>query len=179
MKKNKIDFIVKVGTFSAIAFILQFIGSILSIKVAGFLEVEISDLPAIILSLALGPWAGVLVEFIKNLLHTSMTSTGFVGEFANFVLNGAGAFVCGLVYKHKKTKTGAIIALTAMTLTLVIAGVFANTYIMLPLYMPDADFSTRFALAMSTIAPFNLCRGIVLSVITMLIYKKISGLIKK
>lgn len=179
MRTNKINFTVKVGTFSAIAFVLQFLGSVMSVKVAGFLEVEISDLPAIILSLALGPWAGVLVELIKNLLHTAMTSTGFVGEFANFILNGAGVFVCGMVYKHKKTKSGAILSLAAMTVALVIVGVLANTYIMLPLYMPDTDFAARFKLAISTIAPFNFFRGTLLSVITMLIYKKISGLIKK
>ena len=46
MKNSKTNFIVKVGAFSAIAFVLQVIGSLMSIKVAGFLEVEISDLPA-------------------------------------------------------------------------------------------------------------------------------------
>ncbi len=180
MTRNKrIDFMVKVGMFSAAAFVLQFIGSMLQIKVAGFLEVEISDLPAIILALALGPWAGVLVELIKNILHTTMTSTGFVGEFANFVINGSAVFVCGLVYGRNKSKKGAVMSLAAMTITLVLVGFAANIYIMLPLYMKDADFAARLGLAVSTIAPFNFCRGAVLSVITMIIYKKISRLIKK
>ena len=151
----------------------------MAIKIAGFLEVEISDLPAIILSLAMGPWAGLLVEFIKNLLHSAMTSTGFVGELANFVINGSGVFVCGLVYKFRKNKTGAVISLAAMTVTLVISGLLANIYIMLPLYMPSADFAERLKLAIYTIAPFNFCRGVGLSIITMLIYKSISRLIKK
>lgn len=179
MRRDSINFIVKVGTFSAIAFVLQLIGSIMSVKVAGFLEVEISDLPAIILSLAMGPWAGVLVEFIKNLLHTAMTTTGFVGEFANFVINGSAVFVCGLIYRFNRNKKGAVLSLAAMTVTLVIVGLLANTYIMLPLYMKDTDFAARLKLAVSVIAPFNLYRGLVLSVITMLIYKKISRLIKK
>ena len=179
MRRDSINFVVKVGMFSAIAFVLQLIGSILSIKVAGFLEVEISDLPAIILSLAMGPWAGVLVEFIKNLLHTAMTTTGFVGEFANFIINGTAVFVCGLIYRRNRSKKGAVLSLVVMILTLVIVGLLANIYIMLPLYMKDADITARINLAVSIIAPFNFCRGLTLSVITMLIYKKISRLIKK
>ncbi len=131
-----------------------------------------------IIAFALGPVAGVAVEFIKNLLHCTMTSTGFVGELANFVMNGCFVFVCGAVYKRKKTRANAVLALTMATIVLVIVGMLANMYIMLPLYMPDADFATKFKLVMYTIAPFNLVRGTVLSVITMLIYKKISGLVK-
>ena len=104
MEKKRIDFIAKVGVFSAIAFVLQVIGSMMSIKVAGFLEVEISDLPAMIISLAIGPFAGVMVELIKNILHMTMTSTGFVGEFANFVVNGVFVFVLGALYRKRKTK---------------------------------------------------------------------------
>lgn len=178
MEKKRIDFIVKVGVFSAIAFVLQVIGSMMSIKVAGFLEVEISDLPAMMISLAMGPFAGVMVELIKNLLHTTMTSTGFVGEFANFVVNGVFVFVLGAIYRKNKTKKGAIIALIVATLSLAIIGIFVNMFVMLPLYMPNADFITRLNLALYTIAPFNLARGTVLSLITIFIYKRISGILK-
>lgn len=178
MEKKRIDFIVKVGVFSAIAFVLQVIGSMMSIKVAGFLEVEISDLPAMIISFAMGPLAGVMVELIKNLLHTTMTSTGFVGEFANFAINGTFVFVLGALYRRKRTKKGAIISLAIATVALVIIGVFINVFIMLPLYMPNADFIGRLNLALYTIAPFNFARGAVLSLITIFIYKRISGILK-
>ena len=178
MEKKKIDFIVKVGVFSAIAFVLQVIGSMMAIKVAGFLEVEISDLPAMIISLAIGPVAGVMVELIKNLLHMTMTTTGFVGEFANFVVNGVFVFVLGTLYRKNKTKKGAIISLIAATLALAVIGIFVNMFIMLPLYMPSADFFTKLNLALYTIAPFNLARGTVLSLITIFIYKRISGILK-
>lgn len=178
MEKKRIDFIVKVGVFSAIAFVLQVIGSMMSIKVAGFLEVEISDLPAMIISLAIGPVAGVTVELIKNLLHCTMTSTGFVGEFANFVINGVFVFVLGALYRKNRTKKGALISLIIATFVLAVIGIFVNMFIMLPLYMPNADFITRLNLALYTIAPFNLARGTVLSLITIFIYKRISGILK-
>ena len=101
---NKTNYLIKVGLLSAIAFILQAIGSMMSLKVAGFLEIEFSDLPAIVGTLALGPVAGVLIELIKNLLHLPMSSTGFVGEFANFVVNGTFVLVIGAFYKLNKTK---------------------------------------------------------------------------
>ena len=178
MEKKRIDFVVKVGVFSAIAFVLQVIGSMMSIKVAGFLEVEISDLPAMIISFAMGPLAGVMVELIKNLLHCTMTSTGFVGELANFVVNGTFVFVLGALYRKNRTKKGAVISLSVSTLALAVIGIFVNLFIMLPLYMPNTDFVTKLNLALYTIAPFNLARGTVLSLITIFIYKRISGILK-
>ena len=178
MEKKRIDFIVKVGVFSAIAFVLQVIGSMMSIKVAGFLEVEFSDLPALIIAFAYGPIAGVLTEFIKNLLHCAMTSTGFVGELANFVMNGSMCLVAGLIYRHKRTFSGAILSLIFGTVAMVIMGIFSNLYIMLPLYMPTAPLDVKMNLVLLTILPFNIVKGIVISVITLLIYKKISPILK-
>ena len=176
--KNKTKMYVTVGVFSAIAFVLQVIGSLMGLKVGGFLEIEISDLPALIMALAFGPVAGVLTELVKNLLHCSMTSTGFVGELANFVINGTLCLVAGFVYKHHKTRKGAVVSMLCGTLAMVIAGILANLYIMLPLYMPTAPFSTKMSLVLFTILPFNVVRGLALSLITFLIYKKISPIIK-
>ena len=178
MYKNRIDLVVKVGVFSAIAFCLQWIGSIFPFKVGGFLEIEFSDLPAVKLSFAMGPLSGVLVELIKNLLHSPITTTGFVGEFANFVINGCYVLVCGLVYRKMRTKKGAVIAMALGVVTLLIAGFFVNLFVMLPLYMPTAPFGAKMALVTGTILPFNLAKGVVQGVITMIVYKKISSLLK-
>ena len=170
--------VVAIGMLSSIAFILQVIGSFMGLKVGGFLEIEFSDLPAVIGALAYGPLTGVIIEFIKNLLHTTMTSTGFVGELANFVMNGVYVFAIGMVYKFYKTKKGAVIAMIAGTVAMALGGAFANLYIMLPLYMADAPFITKLNLVLYTITPFNLCKGAVIGIITMVIYKKISPILK-
>lgn len=177
-KVNRTKFVVVVGIFSGIAFVLQVIGSMLGLKVGGFLEIEISDLPALIISLAYGPLAGVMCELIKNLLHCTMTSTGLVGEFANFIMNGTMCLAAGIVYKYNRTFKGAITALLAGSLAMVLAGVAANLYIMLPLYMKDADFVTRLGLVLKIILPFNIARGLAISASTVIVYKKISKLIK-
>jgi len=176
--QSKTRKLVRTGILAAIAFILQVIGSFMGLKVGGFLEIEISDYPAIIGAFALGPGYGVLIEFIKNLLHCTMTSTGFVGEFANFVVNGIFVGVAGLVYSLNKTKKGAVISLIVGGLSLVIAAVFVNLYIMLPLYMKDAPLDVKMNLVLNLITPFNAARAAVLSVITMFSYKKIRPLLK-
>ncbi len=174
---KKVDRVVKVGIFAGIAFLLQMLGGMLP-KVSGFLEMEISDLPAILLAFSIGPVAGVLVEFIKNLLHLFVTTTGGVGEAANFCINGILVMVCGLIYKHRKTRKYALIALITGVLFMAAASVLVNVFVMLPLYMKDVDLAGRFNLALSIIAPFNIIRGTVLSVITMLAYKKVSQYFK-
>jgi riboflavin transporter FmnP len=175
MKTRKI---VIIGMLSSFAFLLQVLGSIMSLKVAGFLEIEFSDLPAVIGTLAYGPMVGLIIEFIKNLLHTTITSTGFVGEFANFVMNGMYVLAIGAFYKFNKTKKGAYISLLLGVLAMAIGGAIANLYIMLPLYMSSAPFSVKLNLVLYTITPFNIVKGIVIGLITMIIYKRISPLIK-
>ncbi len=167
--------VVTVGIFSAIAFVLQLL---VPYKVSGFLDIEISDLPPLILSLAYGPLYGVLAEFIKNLLHCLVTSTGFVGELANFTINGVLCLVSGLVYKYHKSFKGAIVALLCGVAAMVIAGAFANRFIMLPLYMQGADSKTYIDIILTIIVPFNIARGLILSLITCLVYKKVSKVIK-
>ncbi len=170
--------IVMIGTFSAIAFLLQMLGSMMGLKVGGFLEIEISDLPPLILSFAYGPIAGILAELLKNFLHCFATSTGFVGELANFVINGTFVGVAGLIYKYHKNFKGAVISLIVAIFAMALAGIFANLYIMLPLYMPQAPLSVKLGLVLGTILPFNLIKGAAISVITMLIYKRISPILK-
>ncbi len=172
MKRNSVNKTVKVGVLAAIAYLLQMLGSVMGLKVAGFLEIEFSDLPALIGTMAIGPVGGVMIELIKNLLHCLSTSTGFVGELANFIVNGIFVLTAGVIYRHIHSRRGAAIGMGAGVLVMTLAGVAANLFIMLPLYMPDAPQSVLLGLALSTIAPFNLCRGAVLSVIMFLCYKK-------
>ena len=162
---------------SAMAVVLQLMAAFIP-KVGGFLDIEFSDLPAIIGTLALGPLCGVLVELIKNVVHCAFTTTGFVGELANFVVNGTFVLVLGLIYKAHKTKKTAIVGFAAATIVYTLAAMAANYFLMFPLYMPDAPKNVIWAMILSTVTPFNIVKGIVLSVITLLIYKKLSPIIK-
>lgn len=162
---------------SAMAVVLQLMAAVIP-KVAGFLDIEFSDLPAIIGTLALGPLCGVIIEAVKNIVHCAFTTTGFVGELANFVVNGTFVLVLGLIYKSHKTKKTAIAGFAAATAVYTLAAMAANYFLMFPLYMPEASNDVVWAIILSTVTPFNIVKGIVLSVITLLIYKKLSPIIK-
>ncbi len=179
MKNKKVNTLVKIGALSAIAFLLQFIGSAIGLDVAGFLTIEFSDLPALIGAFALGPLAGVLIELIKNLLHCSITSTGFVGEFANLVTNGIFVLTAGLIYKKNRTLKGAVIGTIIAIFVMTAAAMLTNLFVMLPMYMPKADFAAKLNLVLYTITPFNFCRGIVLAILTFLLYKRLTPILKK
>jgi len=179
MVKKETKLISKVGMLSAIAIILQYIGTIMGLKVGGFLDVEISDFPAILAALSMGPVAGLLTEMIKNLLHLLITTTGGVGELANFLINGIFAFTVGLIYKRNKTKKGAYISLLYGVIALTVSAVIFNMLVLLPLYMPAAVFSEKLSIVLSLITPFNLVRGIVLSVLTIATYKRLSPILHK
>lgn len=177
MRNKYTNFIVKVGMLSAVAIILQYLGTVIGLKVGGFLDVELSDYPAVIGALALGPTAGILIELIKNLVHISVSTTGMVGELANFLVNGVLVFVVGIIYKHLHSRRGALISLAAGTVIMCIAAMLSNLFITLPMFMPGAGFEAKISLIISVITPFNLARGAALSLLTFFTYKPLSPLL--
>ena len=166
--------ITRIAVLVAISVLLQYI---VPFKVGGFLDVELSDFPAVIGTLALGPIAGVLIELLKNIIHLPVSTTGFVGEFANFVVNGTLVLVIGVIYKFNKTKKGALFALLAGTIFMTIAATLINRYIMLPMYMKNVPVNVYWDTVFSLITPFNFARGILLSILTFFSYKKLRTLL--
>ncbi len=162
---------------TAMAVVLQLMGALMP-KIGGFLDIELSDLPAIVGTLALGPLCGVIIEALKNIIHCAVTTTGFVGELANFVINGTFVLVLGIIYKVNKTRKAAVIGFASATVLYTLAAMAANYFLMFPLYMPDAPMEVIASIILTTVTPFNIVKGIVLSIITLLIYKKISPVIK-
>ncbi|MGX8703034.1 MAG: ECF transporter S component [bacterium] len=184
-----------IGMFSAIAAVLMFLEFPLPFA-PPFYKLDFSEIPVLIGTFAFGPVTGVICEFVKILVKTIIkgTSTAFVGELANFVIGCALIVPAGIIYKIKKTRKGALISLLAGTLVMTIAGCFINAFVMLPTYaaafhMPidelvkmgtavNANVTNLFTFVMLCVAPFNLLKGVVVSIITFLLYKRISRLIK-
>lgn len=183
---------VKIALLSVIAFVLMMI-ELPVMFFPEFLKMDISDLPAIIGGFAIGPVAGVAIELIKNILKfVFKTTSGGVGEFANFAIGGAFVFISSGIYHMKKTKKNAIIGCIAGTVAMAAFGAAANYYVLIPFYsnfMPiDAIISMGTAvnknivdlktLILYAIVPFNIFKGIAISLITAVIYKKISVILK-
>ncbi len=168
--------LLRISILGAIGFILmQFEFAIL--PSASFLRLNFCDIPALFASFAIGPVAGFLVVLIENALHLFQTFSGGVGELANVIISGTFALVAGLVYKKLHTKKGAFLALIIGSCAMIIAALFANRFINLPLYgIPAAQIMPTL---LGAILPFNALKAVIITVLTMLLYKPLSPLLKK
>lgn len=176
---------------SALAYILAFLEFPVPLS-PSFARMDFSDFPALIGAFAFGPLCGILVELIKNTLQLFTTSTGGVGEFANFLMGGAYAAAAGLIYQKHKTKRTALIACVIGSIAMGVTAAFANYFILLPLFenfLPLNELIAAFGSFMPFIhtkldivlfnaLPFNLLKGLVIGFVTMLVYKRISPLLK-
>ncbi len=196
MRNEKTRTMVEVAMLSAIAIVLMLFEFPLPFIAPPFYELDFSEVPILIGAFAIGPAAGVVIEAIKILLNLVIngTITAGVGEMANFIMGVAFVLPASLIYKHKKTKKTAVIGLVTGTLTMTVVACFVNTLILLPAYgkafgMPveafvemaaaiHASIDSMAGFAMLCVAPFNLLKGVLVSVITMLLYKHISPILK-
>lgn len=185
------------GMFAAIAMILMLFEFPVPFA-PPFYELDFSELPILIGTFAFGPAAGVMMEFVKILLKLCVkgTSTAFVGDLANFVVGCSFILPASVVYAFRKTKKSAIAACITGTITLTFFGTVFNAVYLLP------AFSELYGMPMDTIlaagkevnpfvtegsvtsfvaacvAPLNLIKGSSVSLVTLLIYKRLSPIIK-
>lgn len=187
--------LVQIGMLSAIAVVLMLFEIPLPFAPA-FYEIDFSEVPVMIGCFVMGPAAGAVIELIKILLNLIIngTLTAGVGEAANFVIGCCLCVPAGLVYKYQRTRKGALIGMIIGTLIMTIAGCFINAYVMLPTYaaafqMPidalvamgtaiNANITDLFTFVILAVAPFNLLKGVLVSLIVFLIYKKIRPVFK-
>lgn len=193
---NKTKRLVKIAMLGAVASVLMFFEFPIPFIAPPFYEMDLSEIPVLIGAFALGPSAGALIELIKILVKLLLkgTSTAFVGDIANYVIGCAFVVPAALIYKKHKTKKNALIGMVAGTVFMAAVGCFINAYILLPTYaaafgMPidtiiemgtavNANITNIFTFVVIAVAPFNLIKGFLVSLITMLLYKHISPLIK-
>lgn len=195
MKDQRLNKLIKISLLSAIAFLLMFIEFPLPIF-PSFLKVDISDLPALIGAFALGPVAGVAIEFLKNILHLVFRNDSMgVGELANFLVGGILVFTSGIIYKRSKTKRNALISVIIGSIAMTIGAAILNYFVFLPLYETVLHLPVKAVVGMGTainhnvknlntfiiwaIIPYNLLKAMIVSVITLLMYKKISPILHK
>lgn len=185
--------VVFMGMFSALAAVLMLFEFPLPFIAPSFYGLDLAEVPVLVGTFALGPAAGVIMEAVKILIKLVLkpTSTGFVGEFANFVVGCALVVPAGVTYRIRKTKKGAMTGMVVGTVTMAVVGVVINALVMLPFYsnfMPletiiaagaaiNPAVSNVWSFAIICVGPFNIVKGAVVSLITALVYKRISVII--
>lgn len=186
-----IRYITVTAMLSAVGFILMFLEFSVPF-VPSFIKMDLSELPALIGSFAMGPLCGVMVCLIKNLFHLLITTTGGVGEFSNFILGVAFVLPAGIIYKRKKSRKSALIGSVVGALFMAVLSVASNYFIVYPFYsmlMPmDVIISMYQAILPSVDGlleclvvfnmPFTFVKGIFSVIITFITYKHISPILK-
>ena len=191
-KKSSTQTMVRIsilGTISALLMIFKF-----PLPFAPpFMTVDIGDLGVLISGFALGPVAGVLTSAVKILLNFIIngTTTGGVGELSNFILSSVFVVVASSIYNKGKSRKSAITGLVFGVLAYTIVACISNYFVIFPLYGINlVDFTKEFAKVNSlagtplmfvlfSIVPFNIVKGIIVSAVTIALYKPISRFLKK
>lgn len=197
MKKNKLTtrMITQIGMLGAIATVLMLFEIPLPFA-PSFYEIDFSEVPVLIGCFSMGPLAGALIELVKIILNFVIngTATAGVGEIANYIIGTSLCVPAGIIYKKSKTKKSAVLGLAVGTVFMTVLGCFVNAYVLLPTYaaafkMPidalvemgtaiNANITNIFTFVMFAVAPFNLLKGVLDSIIVIAVYKKISPILK-
>lgn len=187
--------VVQIGMLSAIAIILMQFEVPLPFA-PPFYKIDFSEIPVLVGCFVMGPLAGAVVELIKVILNMviSGTTTGGVGDIANFLIGCAMCIPAGMIYKKYHTKKSALVGMTVGTIFMTAIGCLLNAYVLLPVYAKVFELPMDALIEMGTavnpsitgvstfvilaVAPFNLLKGVLVSLIVFLTYKKISPIFK-
>lgn len=189
--------IAKIAILAALSFVLYIINIPLAFAFPVFLELNLSDIPALIGGFSLGPVAGGIIVLIKILIKLPFTSTLCVGELSDLVNGLLFVISSSLFYKYHRTKKGAVLSLLIGALLSIACSVVSNLAVMIPLYMNVMGFTLgqivnlcppAFGITeqnfyiyytFGAVIPFNILRCLVASIITFLLYKSLTKLMNK
>lgn len=191
-----------IAVFATLAGVLYVFGFPIAAAFPSWLELNFSDIPALIGTFALGPVSGAIIVFVKILIKLIIkgTSTVFVGELADLLIGIAFVVPAGLIYKKKRTFKGALIAMAVGAACSTAVSILANWLVLVPFYRQlffhgsweplVGIMQTLFGekctqetfynfYLWASVLPFNLMRCIIAVVVTLPVYKHISRLINK
>ena len=166
---------VKISLLAGMAFILMYI-EIPLIPIFPWLKMDLSDVPAIMGAFAFGPITGVIIELIKVFMHFLLagSGTGGVGEVANFIIGASFVLPAAFIYSRNKSKKTAILGMVVGIVLMELVGIIANIYFLLPAYGMHMDSAQLIQYVIVGLLPFNAIKGVIVSVVTYALYKKVS-----
>ena len=197
-KKITPAYLTKLAVLTAISFILYFFAKFsLPFMFPSFLDMQFSELPAILAGFSLGPVAGVLVIVLKCLLKFPFTSTAFVGELTDMVLGILYVLPASILYYRNKSKKSALIGLVVGTIASTVGALILNRFVSVPFYVefffkgnfdaivnmckplyPSVTKSTFYLFYLSlAVLPFNILRLSIVTFLTFLVYKRLSKIL--
>lgn len=195
MKNKRVRNMVQIGMLAAVATVLMLFEFPLWFA-PSFYELDFSEVAVLIGAFSMGPMAGVMIEALKILLNFLIngTITAGVGELANFVIGCSLVLPAAILYQRHKSRKTALIGMAAGTVTMTVVGSLINYFVLLPVYSAALPMPMEALIGLGTkinpaidglwtfvlfaVAPFNLLKGILVSLLTFLLYKYISPILK-
>lgn len=188
---SSIRYMTVTAMLSAVAFILMFFDFSVPFM-PPFIKMDLSELPALIGSFAMGPLCGLLICLIKNVLHLFITTTGGVGELSNFLLGAVFVLPAGLIYRRKKSRKSALLGSLAGAVIMGAFSVISNYFLVYPFYynfMSEDMVLSAYQVILPSMEnilqclvcfnmPFTIVKGLFSVVITFFVYKSISPILK-
>ena len=192
-QKMKTHKITVTAMLAAVATVLMFLEFPVPFLIPPFVKMDFSELPALLASFSLGPVYGGVVCLIKNLICCLRTSTGCVGELANFLIGLCFVLPAGFIYRHKKSRKSALIGSIVGAVVMALASIPLNYFISYPVYAKLIPIDTIIGLYQTIRpgvnglleclvlfnAPFTLIKGVLDVALCFLIYKPLSPLLHK
>ncbi len=197
-KKVTTAYLAKVAIMSALSFVLYFFAKFpLPFMFPSFLDMQFSELPAILAGFSLGPTAGVIVILVKCLLKFPFSGTGYVGETMDIFIGISYVLTASLIYNKYKDKKHAVIGMAVGSAVATVVAMIFNRVVAIPFYteaMFGGDFNIIVNMCRSlypkitadnfyyyylfvAVLPFNILRIFVVSVVTFFVYKRLSKLL--
>ncbi|MGN1480134.1 MAG: ECF transporter S component [Acutalibacteraceae bacterium] len=191
MKNKNLRKVTVTAILAALSSALMFISFSVPLM-PSFIKLDFSELPALIASFSLGPMYGVCVVLVKNLVNVFFSTTGGVGELSNFILGAVFVFTAGMIYKKKKCRSYALIGAVVGSFLMAAISLISNYYIVYPIYQNFMPLEAIMGLYQAIYpgvknlwqallvfnVPFTFIKGMLSTLITFIIYKKISPIIK-
>lgn len=188
---SKIRRVTLLGIFAAISTVLMHFELPLPFM-PPFLKFDPSGVPILLSSMLFGPSAAISVTLVKDLIHVLSTTTGGVGELADFLIMSTFSIVVGLIYRKRSDRKGVLLATLAGSVAIAIMGALANYYLLIPFFskvMPmDVIWETCAkinpaidglnAYILFGAIPFNVIKGLLLTALTILLYRKLEAFLK-
>lgn len=172
---EKIKRMTAIAVFAALAYVIHFV----HIPVA-FLNLDFKDVVMTVAGMYFGPSAAAVLAVLVPLLEYPTSETGPYGLIMNILSSGAFVIVASVIYKFKKTLSGAVIALCSACLSMVAVMMVANLFIT-PYYMAHAGITQQDIVAMipTLLLPFNAIKAVLNAALTLCLYKPVSNVLKR
>ena len=189
-KKMALSTLTKIALLAAVAGVLMLFEAPLWFA-PSFYKLDLSELAVMVGALSMGPAAGAMIDLIKILLNfvLNCTITGGVGEFANFLIGCSFVVPAAWIYRRQRNIKGMLLGMAAGIVCMVLLGSVINYFILLPVYATVFGQPLEFFIQMGNalnpaivdlktfilfaVAPFNLLKGIIISALTFLLYRKL------